>query len=154
MLVHCTRLQFNGLSVGLLFLLLSTSAFADDIIGKQISFRTGSMTTTIRVLNDGHLLITGATDDCKSPSGEIGGEAFIGRAFRNDFTCSRPGQVNNYTLSATASFNGNVLRITQDWTQKVEGKAYRSRQTYVLNINGGACSGTFMGEKVADCTVR
>src|SRR5690242_13396588 len=125
-----------------LLLTSTTYALADEIRGKQITFSVPYSRVTVRVLKDGHVLITGTNDDCKSPSGQIGGEAMIGQPFHTEFSCVRRGHTETWRLDSTASFDGNVLNINESWASDSPGTARPYTQHESITISGNTCTGS------------
>jgi hypothetical protein len=137
----------------ILFCATASMCMADDILGKQISFKTQYGGYQLRILKDGHIFMTTSGSDCRSPSGQIGGEAIIGQSLTREFTCySRRGQQQHHQLNSNASFSGGVLDITETWSSNVASST--TTQHTVLTINGNRCSGTASDSPVINCSVR
>lgn len=133
----------------------SSMAKAQEVLGKQIQFRSLETTHVLKILKDGHILLTSSGNDCRSSTGEVGGEAFIGRTISVSFDCQRGGKQSHFTTTSTASFAGGVLRIEERWTEFVSGRRMGSTtQVTVLRIDGSSCTGHLTFGPVSDCVVQ
>jgi len=147
---------------GVVPLVLSILAFAttsaeaqQSILGKTITFRAAAtkVTTQLRVLKDGHILISNPGGECRtSGGGDAGGEAIIGQSMTTSFSCINRGRQLNYTTSSTASFDGSTLTLRQTWV--MNGEPNPGSQDTTLVLQGATCSGSFMGNPIVSCSVR
>jgi len=133
---------------------LATAAPADAqeaILGKQIVYTAPpARELSVRILRDGHILISMVGSECHPKGGFSGGEAKIGDSMSVSFSCKLGGTVTNYTVQSTASFENGILNIEENWTRNGVGVRHQTS----IKVNGSSCSGSYMGHPITSCTVR